>query len=376
MNSDQVSAEVSPLQLKSILEGGHSGVVLVDVRENVEFEDWSIEGSVNIPLSKIDFVQRVRDCAAGRNVLTICTQGTRSMFAIKTLREEGIEASSLSGGLVGWGKVYTRTAVPLRDSETTLLQIRRMSKGCASYIIASGGECVVVDPSSKIDEYLSIAKNDNCEITHVVDTHKHADHISGARTLSKETGAALHLNVLDSYRFTDFEQLQDGGRISIGNKGVAITAMHTPGHTKGSTSLQVSDEAVLVGDTMFLDGIGRPDLHEAQTEYAIRLYETCCRMALCLNPGIKILPAHFAPGAQLLSPLALTAPLSEIAQKNGFGSRSQEKFLKLLLHHTPAKPPNYQTILKINSGEALLDLTDADLLEEGPNRCLIQPSLF
>jgi len=72
----------------------------------------------------------------------------------------------------------------------------------------------------------------------------------------------------------------------------------------------------------------------------------------------------------------LTAPLSEIAQKNGFGSRSQEKFLKLLLHHTPAKPPNYQTILKINSGEALLDLTDADLLEEGPNRCLIQPSLF
>src|SRR2546430_740124 len=376
MSRRENSMEVSPLQLKSILEREECEVVLVDVREKIEFEDWNIEGSVNIPLSQSGFDQRVREHVARQSVLTICSHGTRSMLAAETLRREGIEARSLSGGLVGWGKVYTSAAVPLRDSETTLLQIRRMSKGCASYIIASGGECVVVDPSSKIDEYLSIAKNDNCEITHVVDTHKHADHISGARTLSKETGAALHLNVLDSYRFTDFEQLQDGGRISIGNKGVAITAMHTPGHTKGSTSLQVSDEAVLVGDTMFLDGIGRPDLHEAQTEYAIRLYETCCRMALCLNPGIKILPAHFAPGAQLLSRLALTAPLSEIAQKNGFGSRSQEKFLKLLLHHTPAKPPNYQTILKINSGEALLDLTDADLLEEGPNRCLIQPSLF
>src|SRR5947208_9471022 len=126
MNSDQVSAEVSPLQLKSILEGGHSGVVLVDVRENVEFEDWSIEGSVNIPLSKIDFVQRVRDCAAGRNVLTICTQGTRSMFAIKTLREEGIEVSSLSGRLVAWGKVYNRSAVSLVDYETPRPQIRRV----------------------------------------------------------------------------------------------------------------------------------------------------------------------------------------------------------------------------------------------------------
>ena len=159
----------------------------------------------------------------------------------------------------------------------------------------------MVDPSFTIDQYLRIAKSEKFKIVHVVDSHKHADHISGARMLSRATGATLHLNALESYRFIDFERLQDGGRISIG-KDLSITAMHTPGHTKGSTSLLVSDEAVLAGDTIFLDGIGRPDLHEDQADYAVLLYETCCRMALILNPGIKVLPAHFAPSAHLLGP--------------------------------------------------------------------------
>lgn len=376
MSRRENSMEVSPLQLKSILEREECEVVLVDVREKIEFEDWNIEGSVNIPLSQSGFAQRVREHVARQSVLTICSHGTRSMLAAETLRREGIEARSLSGGLVGWGKVYTSAAVPLRDSETTLLQIRRMSKGCASYIIASGGECVVVDPSSKIEEYLNIARNEEFEITHVIDTHKHADHISGAKTLAEATAATLHLNPMDSYRFDEFKPLEDDSRIPLGRKNVSITAIHTPGHTKGSISLLVSDEALLTGDTMFLDGVGRPDIHEDPIANAMQLYDTCCRMVMRLNPRIKVLPAHFASGAQLLSPQALTAPLHEISQRNGFGSRSQEEFLNLVLQNRSAKPANYETILKINSGEALFYVCDADLLEEGPNNCLLQPSLF
>src|SRR5437870_6045051 len=119
MSRRENSMEVSPLQLKSILEREECEVVLVDVREKIEFEDWNIEGSVNIPLSQSGFAQRVREHVARQSVLTICSHGTRSMLAAETLRREGIEARSLSGGLVGWGKVYTSAPVPLRDSETT-----------------------------------------------------------------------------------------------------------------------------------------------------------------------------------------------------------------------------------------------------------------
>ena len=109
------------------------------------------------------------------------------------------------------GCTGTRARFGDRPGETAgrVVQIRRLSRGCASYIVSDGKECAIIDPSSRIDEYVGLAATKDFRITHVIDTHKHADHISGGRALASATGAELHLSPLDSYHFEGYRPLLD-----------------------------------------------------------------------------------------------------------------------------------------------------------------------
>src|SRR5205807_2700768 len=124
------------------------------------------------------FASRVKKNSRDCQIITVCRTGVRSLHAVDELGEAGLRAKSLKGGMVAWSNTYVTSEIPVPDAQdVTLLQIRRLSKGCTSYLIAQGRECVVVDPSSKTDEYARIACNKRFRITHVLDTHKHADHI-------------------------------------------------------------------------------------------------------------------------------------------------------------------------------------------------------
>src|SRR5262249_9477226 len=154
-------------------------------------------------------------------------------------------------------------------------QLLNEDSGCLSYVIGCGvaGEAVVVDPGrDRVPEYVRFARKKGLRITRIIETHTHADHISGNRDLAAATQARIMLHGAAGAAF-DHTAVRDGDDIEIGN--VLVKVLHTPGHTPDSISLLVTDRSrgnvpwfVLTGDTLFVGSVGRPDLGGAQAAEA------------------------------------------------------------------------------------------------------------
>lgn len=359
--------------LKRLIAHDDKFMVLLDVREPDEFKDWRIEGSVNVPTSKLGDPHVLKSLKRGFEFVTICAHGIGSQQVAQLLRNLGFNAKHLVGGLASWSKVYDITKVPLPGEEwgATVLQLKRMGKGCASYIVSYRGECAVIDPSINISELLSIARGYGLTIKHVMDTHQHADHISGARALAKEVGAKLYLNPLDGYLFSGFLPILHGLRVELGDGKVSIEAIHTPGHTKGSTSFLIQGKAIATGDTLFLEGIARPDLHNKAEEYAMGLQTTYAERFLSLPGGLIVLPGHFSSFERSDIGRPVFSTLGEIRKRIPLLSSSREDFVSHVMRTIPPRPPNYSAILAINRGERSYKPGKSDELEEGPNRCVV-----
>jgi len=157
----------------------------------------------------------------------------------------------------------------------------------------------VVDPQAHdIDAYEQFSEAKKMRITHVIDTHIHADHISGGRTLAERTGAAYCLHESASAA-SPLVPLRDGQEIVLGN--TTIRVLHTPGHTPESVCLVVTDATrgaepwfLLTGDTLFVGSVGRPDLAEHVDESARDLYRSIQRQILPLPDGLEVYPGHFS----------------------------------------------------------------------------------
>jgi len=173
--------------------------------------------------------------------------------------------------------------------------------GCAAYVFGCGGLGLgaVVDPRLEdVDRYLALAAAKGLRITHVIDTHVHADHLSGGRALAERTGAAyaLHRSADVSFPFTP---LDDGEEIALGNTRLRV--LHTPGHTPEGLSLVVTDLRrgpdpwfVLTGDTLFVGAVGRPDLPGDAAASARELHRSLHERLLTLPDELELYPAHFA----------------------------------------------------------------------------------
>jgi rhodanese-related sulfurtransferase len=253
--------------LRSWLEEGRP-VIVLDVRSTADRASWTIPGSLHIDAyaelkahnpHALDSVSLPVDVP----VVTVCNSGYTSQIASRQLQARGIEAHSLEGGMQAWSLSWNIAEVPLPNSSAEVIQIRRVGKGCLSYLIGSQGEAVVIDAALQPDVYLDLAKSRGWTIAAVVDTHVHADHLSRSRFLSEQSGAKVYLP--DQQRVTyPFIALKDGSTINVGN--VVITAFATPGHTPESMSYHLDRQALFTGDTLFLQGVGRPDLHASAEE--------------------------------------------------------------------------------------------------------------
>jgi len=302
-------------------------------------------------------------------VITVCRTGVRSLHAVHELQGTGLSVRSLRGGIVAWSNTYVTSEFQIPNvSGGKVIQIRRLSKGCASYILCDRNESVVVDPSSKMEEYVRVAGEEGSPITHVIDTHKHADHISGARKLASITGAQLHLSPEDGYYFEGYSPLVNATSIGLESNLMEIKAIHTPGHTRGSMSLLINDRVLISGDTLFLDGIGRPDLQGSLEESAQQLYSTCQKLFDELDSETMVLPGHFGPNFDLMGIGPITAPISVVQARIRKANSSDPDVIRELVCNLP-KPGNYEVILDINSGRASCDPSMCDIIEEGPNRC-------
>jgi hydroxyacylglutathione hydrolase len=229
--------------------------------------------------------------------------------------------------------------------------------GCAAYLFGCGseGKCSVVDAQERdVDSYIEFAAAKGMRITHIIDTHIHADHVSGGRILAERVGARYSLHESAEVAFP-FEPLRDGDEIELGN--TRVTVLHTPGHSEDSICLLVTDLRrgpepwfVLTGDTLFVGSVGRPDLHAHARDFAARLYDSLRTKLMTLPDDIEIYPGHFS--GSLCGAGMSGKPSSTIAFEkrwNPFLSKSRDAFIEALAD-VPPKPAKMEAILRTNRG--------------------------
>jgi glyoxylase-like metal-dependent hydrolase (beta-lactamase superfamily II) len=229
--------------------------------------------------------------------------------------------------------------------------------GCAGYLLGCGtlGKCAVVDLHERdIDECAAFAGAKGMRITHVIDTHVHADHRSGGPALAARVGAAYCLHASADVAL-GFEPLRDGQEIELGNTRLRV--LHTPGHTPESICLVVSDLRrgpepwfVLTGDTLFVGAVGRPDLPGRARENAAALYDSIHARLLTLPDELEVYPGHFAGSACGVG--ISGKPSSTIAFErrwNPLLRATREEFIAALCD-VPAKPAAMEQILRVNRG--------------------------
>jgi glyoxylase-like metal-dependent hydrolase (beta-lactamase superfamily II) len=358
--------------LREILEKGEP-VTVLDIRRTDERAEWAIPNSLHV-----DAYDALKandpNALAGVNlpgdrpVVTVCGAGKTSLIATEQLRARGFQALSLAGGMKAWSLAWNSAEVPLPESEAQIIQVRRTGKGCLSYLIGSEGEALVIDAALEPKVYLELARRYSWTIVGVLETHIHADHLSRARKLAGQCSAQLYLPAQDRASYA-FNPIQDNAVLKIG--AAQLKALRTPGHTLESSCYLLDEQALFTGDTLFLAGVGRPDLEASPTEARERahlLYHSLQRL-LALPSETFILPGHTSEPIAF-DGAAIAAPLAEVRQRVKLLSASEEVFVESLLARIPPTPPNHQRIVELNEA-GLLPEGDPTELEAGANRCAV-----
>ena len=349
-------------------------VTVLDVRTDDDRAQWAIPGSVHLnayEALRAGLPGPIADAAFPRDrpVVTVCNGGLVSQTAADVLAERGFDARSLTGGMKAWSLAWNAADVPLADASVRVIQVRRTGKGCLSYIVGSTSEAAVIDPSVSPGVYLELANRHGWSIRYVLETHVHADHLSRARELVKQTSAVLLLPPQQRVRFA-FTAIADGERIPLG--GACLTAMSTPGHTNESTSYLLNETAVFTGDTLFTNGVGRPDLHadpEAARQRARALFASLGRLQR-LSPAMVALPAH-ASEPIAFDGQAVAAQMGGIVTWLSGWLESEAAFVDRVTSQLPPTPPNFVRIVDLNeAGE--FPTGDPTELEAGANRCAVR----
>jgi glyoxylase-like metal-dependent hydrolase (beta-lactamase superfamily II) len=349
-------------------------VTVLDIRTDEDRAQWAIPGSMHV--NAYDALRNGKPGALAdlaiptdRPVVTVCNAGKVSQTAANLLASRGFDARSLTGGMKAWSLAWNVAEVSLEDPSVRVVQVRRTGKGCLSYIVASQGDAAVIDPSVTPDVYLEIARQGGWSIRYVLETHLHADHLSRARKLAQVTGAVLMLPPQNRARFA-FTSIADGQQLRLGD--ATLRAVHTPGHTNESTSYVLNNAAVFTGDTLFTNGVGRPDLHaeaDASRARAHSLFGSLEQLR-ALSADIIVLPAHASePIAFDGRPVA--ARMSDVAKWLASWLASESSFIDRVTSNLPPTPPNFARIVEDNeSGD--FPQGDPTELEAGANRCAVR----
>ena len=352
---------ISPDELSQKLHDPN--VYLLDVRDPDEFLDYNIPGSKNIPLSDLFNPENISKIPRDKEIITVCPHGNMAMVATFALARNGIKAHVLKDGLAGWSQVLKSTSA---EENPTVIQVEKIGKGCLSHVIISENDAIVIDPLYPAEKYLEVAKEQGAKITHIIDTHQHADHVSAAQQLANLTGSPMYESKFESWdRSANF--LDDGQKIKFGNSKLRV--IHTPGHTPGSLSFVVDEKYVFTGDILFIESIGRPDLRDNAEEFAVQLYDSLHNKLLKLPPDTVVFPTHH--GASVTSVNGVFSTTIEKTKEHDILNLPKEEFVKQIVGVSVPRPMNYQKIIQINKGTVPLIPSDIPDLELGPNRCSI-----
>jgi hydroxyacylglutathione hydrolase len=238
-------------------------------------------------------------------------------------------------------------------------QITHDDLGCASYLIGdeTAGVAAVVDPRLDIEEYLELARYMGVAIEHVLETHNHADHVSGHGRLVAATGARIHVHAEAAPDY-DHEPLHDGDELMLG--GLKVRALHTPGHRPEHTAYLLIDTArgeepwaVLTGDTLFVGDVARPDLAVEKSEGAREIFRSLRGKLLSLGDDVEVWPGHL--GGSMCGGPGMNM---KICSTVGYERRhnpvlaigDEDEFVKQALAKLGPQPPNFEAIVGLNRG--------------------------
>jgi len=380
------AGSVPAIDVGDLLQAADRGhpLLLLDVRNEDEVRAWKLEArrpieTVYVPY--FDFIEdepgSVAKVPPGRDVVVLCAQGGSSEMVAGMLAEAGVPARNVRGGMVAYGEYLQPAAVPLGPGESSrfaIWQVNRRGKGCLSYVVASNGEAVIVDAMKNEEWFEAFAAQRGLRIIRVLDTHIHADHVSGGPALSQRLGVPYSVSAGEGF---DLRQpvapLDDGQVLRVGGeRGVTleVRVMRTPGHTPGSTSYLVGGRYLLTGDTVFVGSVGRPDLGGHVVEWGRMLFATLTERLAPLGDEVLVLPAHYA-GVQEIDENGIVAGrlgnLRRTVPELQF--RTADEFVASVRAAVKDPPASYAEIIKVNLGLSSAPLDRITEWELGKNEC-------
>ena len=380
---DSTLPQIPPQELAERLDRGESLQVL-DVRapEKVERGHIALGPELEFhahPNSKLFALPDVTalDLDTTRPIAVVCGHGNSSKKATAFLRARGYEAYSVIGGMAAWETVYVARHLSPTPSLSHVVQLDRVGKGALSYVLVSDGDALVVDPGRHIERYDALLTELRATPAAVVDTHIHADYVSGARAAAARWQVPYFLHPDDAVSPYDqtpgkltYQALGDGDTIAFGR--ATLRAAHVPGHTLGSLALLADDGLALTGDFLFVQSVGRPDLAGRSESWAKLLWQSLERARQTWPGDLLVLPAHYASEAERRADRAVAARFDVISATNTAAAIQDERvFLKWIADHQSTFPDAYRTIKEANLGLAQISDADAEMLESGPNQCAV-----
>lgn len=377
-------ATVEVAELLPRLDQGED-ILLVDVRNQDEFETWKFEPRRPVDTVHVPYFDFIEDAEAAmarvpreptREIVVLCAKGGSSEMVVDLLREAGVPARNVTGGMVAYGEYLEPVKVPLEAAEAsrfTLFQVNRRGKGCLSYVVVSGGEAIVVDPSRDVSWYEDFLEARGARLLRVLDTHIHADHVSGGPELARRAGVPYSVSAGRGFELTHkVASLEDGQKIRLGGEAgvsIEVRVIHTPGHTPGSTCFLVDGRFLLTGDTLFVSSVGRPDLGGHLAEWGRDLFFSLRDRLGDLPPDTRVLPAHYGGASEISDPGVVWGRLGDLRRSvPELQIESAEEFVKAVGAAVKDPPPAYAEIIRLNLGARASEEQISEW-ELGKNQC-------
>ncbi|MBM7660194.1 glyoxylase-like metal-dependent hydrolase (beta-lactamase superfamily II) [Bacillus mesophilus] len=357
----------------------HEDLFILDTRNTGDFDDWKIEGR-NIEVINSPYVELLEGVDSilhklpkSKEIYVICAKGGASEFVAEQIIEEGFtDVYSVEGGMKAWSEYLEPIKIGELQKGGSIYQFVRIGKGCLSYFIESDGKGALIDTNRMLSPYEELIKDHDITLTHVLDTHLHADHISGGRAIAEKYGATYYLPPKDAEEVNfDYSQINDGDEYNIGH--TTIKAVYSPGHTIGSTSFIVDDQYLLTGDILFIDSIGRPDLAGKAEDWVGDLRNTLYQRYKELTDDLIVLPAHYMGINEMNEDGSISEKLGTLYQENhGLNITDESRFRKTVTENLPPQPNSYNEIRETNMGKISPEEEQQREMEIGPNRCAVR----
>jgi glyoxylase-like metal-dependent hydrolase (beta-lactamase superfamily II) len=377
---DVDAPSVAPDRFHRMQVDGEAFSVL-DVRNRAEREAWPLDVGVeerHVPFSRFVTTQVTGDVTEyvaelAEPVVVVCPRGEASGRAAAALVEAGVDAVNLAGGLEGYARLLVATDLAGVEAEGALVrEYHRPASGCLSYLVVSDGEALVVDPLRAFAaRYVADAAALDATVRYAVDTHVHADHVSGVRAVAAASDASPVLpdGARDRGLAFDATLLADGDRLRVGD--VELSAVAVPGHTSEATALRLGD-VLFGGDLLFPRSVARPDLEvgdEGARAMARRLHATLRERVAGLPDDVVVAPGHHGPGDRPGPDGTYAVPLGTLRERVAALSMEESAFVEHVLGSMPPRPNEFERVVEANLGRLAVDDATAFEMELGPNNC-------